>query len=123
MSKGTERTEEEALLFIKPLLPLLQRGMSELEACQYAKIPESTLNLYKNKFLSVWSEVRHAKMTIIAVASDTVANAAKNDPKIALEVLKRRSKKNWGDSIDMTSDGQGVQGATIVFAERPEADN
>jgi len=106
MSKGSKRTEEEALLFVAPILPLLQRGMSEQQACDYSKIPESTLNLYKRKFPKVWSEIKQAKMQLIAISSNTIANAASEDPKIALEVLKRRSRENWGDNIDLSTGGQ-----------------
>jgi hypothetical protein len=118
MSKGTSRTETEALDFIKPLIPLLQRGMSEKQACDYAKIPESTLNHYKGKFTSVWSEVKTAKMHLIAKASDTVAKNI-DDPKIALEVLKRRSKETWGDNVDLTSNGETIKGAIIEFVADP----
>lgn len=97
--KGIERTEEEALTFIKPLIPLLESGLSEQQACIYSKIPESTLNHYKDKFESVWSEIQRAKMTLIAKASETIHKNI-DDPKIAIEVLKRRSKEMWVDGIE-----------------------
>lgn len=114
MAQGKPRNEQEALTYIKPILPLLQRGMSERQSCEYAKISEATLNVYKRKYESVYSTIKEAKMALIAVASDTVAKAAQEDPKIALEVLKRRSKDTWGDNIDVTSGGEPVK-AMVEF--------
>jgi len=112
MARGIERTEEEALNYIKPILPLLQRGMSEVQSCDYAKISVDTLNHYKVKFESVYIEIRTAKMHLIAQASDTVSKNL-NDPKIALEVLKRRSKDTWGDNIDITTTGDKLTGIDV----------
>lgn len=117
MAKGEPRTEQEALLFIEPLLPLLQRGMSEKQACEYAQIPESTLNHYKKKYLTVWSKVKQAKMVLIASASDTVAKAVKDDPNIALKVLEKRSRKQWGNNIDVTSDGDKINVALVEYVK------
>lgn len=122
MAKGVERTEQQALEYIKPILPLLQRGMSEVQACDYAKISIDTVNHYKRKFEQVYLEVRTAKMQLIAKASDTISKNL-DDPKIALEVLKRRSKDTWGDNIDVTSDREKITGFDIrVIKDDPETD-
>lgn len=114
MAQGTARTEEEALNYIRPIIPLLQRGMSEVQACDYAKISIDTLNHYKRKWESVYIEIRTAKMHLIATASDTVIKNI-NDPKIALEVLKRRSRETWGDNIDLTTSGDKLNIALVEF--------
>lgn len=120
MAKGENRTEEEALLFIEPLLPLLQRGMSERQACEYAQIPESSLNLYKKKYLTVWSKIKRAKMVLIAQASDTVSKAVKEDANLALKVLEKRSRKQWGNNLDVTSDGEKINVALVEFINPDE---
>lgn len=114
MAQGTARTEEEALNYIRPIIPLLQRGMSEVQACDYAKISIDTLNHYKRKWESVYIEIRTAKMHLIATASDTIAKNI-DDPKIALEVLKRRSKATWGDNIDLTTQNEKLSISLVEF--------
>mgnify|MGYP000906833387 CR=1 FL=1 len=114
MAQGTARTEEEALNYIRPIIPLLQRGMSEVQACDYAKISIDTLNHYKRKWESVYIEIRTAKMHLIATASDTIIKNI-NDPKIALEVLKRRSKATWGDNIDLTTQNEKLSISLVEF--------
>lgn len=122
MAQGTPRTEEEALNYIKPIIPLLQRGMSEVQACDYAKVSIDTVNHYKRKWESIYIEIRTAKMHLIAQASDTIAKNL-DDPKIALEVLKRRSKKTWGDNIDVTSDSEKITGLDIrLIGDEPKDD-
>lgn len=115
MPKGIDRTEEEALVFVEPLIPLLQRGMSERQACEYAQIPESSLNHYKKKYEKVWSKLKQAKMVLIARASDTVAKAIDEDPNLALKVLEKRSKDTWGNNIDITSDNKALNIALVEF--------
>lgn len=123
MPQGVERTEEQALAYIKPILPLLQRGMSTSQSCDYAKISIDTVNHYQRRWESVYLNIREAKMVLIATASDTVAKHAKDDPKIALEILKRRSKSEWGDNIDFTTGGEQLKTALVEFTNDPIKSN
>lgn len=116
MPRGVERTEEQALSYIQPIIPLLQRGMSEIQSCDYAKISIDTVNHYKRKYESVYLEIRTAKMMLIAKASDTIAKNV-DDPKVAMEILKRRSKGEWGDNIDITSGGDMLKTALVEFID------
>ena len=53
-------------------------------------------------------------MHLIATASDTIIKNI-NDPKIALEVLKRRSKATWGDNIDLTTQNEKLSISLVEF--------
>lgn len=116
MPQGVTRTEQEALKYIQPIIPLLQRGMSEVQACDYAKISIDTVNHYKRRWESVYLEIKTAKMQLIALASDTVSRNVE-DPKVALEILKRRSKREWGDKLDVTSDDKPINVAMVEFVD------
>lgn len=116
MAQGIERTEAEALAYIEPIIPLLQRGMSTRQSCDYAGISEDSVKHYKKKFESVYLKITTAKMHLIATASDTIAKNI-DDPKVALEVLKRRSKKLWGDRLDVTSDDEKLNSIVVKWAE------
>lgn len=102
------RTEEQALLYIEPLIPLLETGLSLQHSCNMAKINEKSVYNYMDKFPSVYSRIRTAKSTVIANSADTIGRAAKKDPKYALEVLKRKDRQEWGDNVDVTSKGEKV---------------
>lgn len=105
MAQGSGRSEEEALEFIRPIIPLLEQGMSMQQSCDYAGIDRSTVVRYKQKFERVATEIKTAQMKLIARATETVNKFAGKDPKIALEALKRRSRKEWGDNVDHTTKG------------------
>lgn len=107
MAKGKKRTEEEALAFIRPIIPLLEQGMSMLEACDYAALARPTVLGYINKFESVDTEIKTAKMKLIATSSSTLSKAVKDDPKMALEVLRRRSKDRWSDKTEVNQNNTG----------------
>lgn len=106
MAKGRERTEAEALRLIQPLIPHLENGVSFLHACNVTKIPIKSVQRYIDKYESVDMEIRSARSVAITDAADTLHKAAKTDWKPAVEVLKRRDAKDWGDKQDVTTGGE-----------------
>lgn len=108
MAKGKERTEEEALVYIEPLIPLLETGLSLFHSVNVCELSLNSVKAYRDKWDSVRSKLLSAKSKSIAGASKTLAKAAQEDWKPAVELLKRRDAKNWGDKQDITSDGKAL---------------
>lgn len=106
MAQGVKRTQNQALAYIKPMLPFLKNGLSLTTACSLAGVERKTVSRYSDEYEEVDSEIRAAKAELLAIAASTVAKAAKTDPKMALEVLKRRDSLNWGDKarVGMTDE-------------------
>ena len=107
------RTKLEAYDYISPILPLMQRGLTMKQACQYTGIPETTVRKYMRDYEIVKKAIDTALMMLIATASDTVAKAAKKDPNIALKVLEKRSRETYGDRIDITTNGESLNVAWL----------
>lgn len=114
MAQGNKRTEQEAIEFIQPLLPLLESGMSMLQATQYAGLNRPIVLKYIDNWESVNTIINTAKMKLIANSSNTLSSAAKNDPKMALEVLKRRSKDRWSEKQEIDQHNTGSITIEIV---------
>lgn len=109
------RTELEAFDFVKPILPLIQRGMSIKQACKYANKCDDSVKKYIEKYKSVQEAVNTAEMMLLAVSLDTVSKAAKKDPNVALKVLEKRDRDNWGTNIDVTTNGENLSVALVEF--------
>lgn len=105
--KGKQRNEEEALEFIQPIIPLLETGLSLSQACEYAGISRKIVTSYIDRWESVGTIVTTAKMKLLASSLNTLSEHAKNDPKIALEVAKRRDKKRWSDRQEIDQHNTG----------------
>lgn len=123
MPRGKLRDADEALDFIRPMIPYLQRGIGITEACSLAKIEFATVNRYRNKYPKVDNEIKYHQNTIIAIATDTISTAITThkeligketvvtqlgDAKLAVDVLKKLYRSQWGDNIDITSGGEKI---------------
>lgn len=120
MAQGVGRTEEEALALIEPMLQYLKIGMSEARAAEVCAINRESLYQYKKKWESVRTKLQQAKSEYLIAPHRTLAEAAGKDWKPAVEILKRKDRKEWSEqtNVDVTSGGDKIN--IISNVPRPE---
>lgn len=96
---------------IKELEKAFLLGCTDVEACLAADIAPATLYNYQDKHPEFLERKDQLKQNPIYKARRTVVNALETDPKLAMDYLSRKNKKEFGNNIDVTSDGKeiGVQ--------------
>lgn len=83
-------------------------GCTDIEACLWAGIDKSTLYNYQEKNPSFVDRKESLKETPILQARKTVVAAVEKDPKIAMDYLSRKAKKEFGNNVDVTTDGKAL---------------
>jgi hypothetical protein len=68
------------------------------------------------KFYEFYNDVVKTEAQTRINFTTVVAKAANNGSyRAAIEFLRRRDRANWGDSVDVTSQGQAVKGYTVLM--------
>ena len=94
-------------------------GGTDKEACFYANISHQTLYNYQEKYPEFVERKEALKEKPVLKARQTVVQSL-SDPKNAQWFLSKKLNKEFGDKVDVTSDGKAIQGNTIVFADFKE---
>jgi len=96
-------------------------GCSDTEACLYANISRSTLDRYckRNPLFKDRKELLKDKPCLIARKS--VVEALPNDPKLALEYLTKKKPQEFGNKLDLSTNGENIViGTMIPELKQPE---
>lgn len=81
-------------------------GCSDVEACLWAGIAPATLYKYQERNPDFAERKAELKETPILLARKTVISGVKKDPKLALDFLGRKAKKEFGTNVDITTNGK-----------------
>ena len=84
------------------------------EACFYADISPQTYYEWVKKNPKLNERFKALRNTPVLLARRTVVGALKQ-PSVAFEYLKRKKRKEFGDSIDHTTDGEKFEITGIVI--------
>jgi len=88
-------------------------GASDIEACAYADIAESTLYKYQEKNPKFTERKAQLKELPTFTARKSVVDNLPKDPKLALDYLSRKKKDEFSSRNEMTGkDGESI-GVTI----------
>src|ERR1700680_2868083 len=82
-------------------------GASDNEACAYAEISRAAFYEYQKKHPEFLDRKDRLKEQPILRARQTVVKALEVDPNLAFKFLERKRKKEFGQNLDITSDGKG----------------
>jgi hypothetical protein len=81
-------------------------GCTDKEACGYADLTEKQLYYYEKMFPDFGSRKQVLKDKVILKARQTVANEVDKSYANAMDLLKRKRKAEFGDNVDITTDGE-----------------
>lgn len=81
-------------------------GCTDTEACLAADIAPATLYNYQEKHPEFLERKDQLKQNPFYKARRTVVRALENDPKLAMDYLSRKMKKEFGNNVDITTDGK-----------------
>lgn len=81
-------------------------GATIREACLYADISVQTFYNWQEKMPKVFEHFEDLRETPIFIARESVVKGIKRDPKLALDFLGRKAKKEFGNNVDITTDGK-----------------
>lgn len=81
-------------------------GCTDVEACLAANISPATLYNYQEKNPEFVERKEQLKQNPVYKARKTVVNAITKDPRLAMDYLARKAKKEFGNNVDITSDGK-----------------
>lgn len=95
-------------------------GGSDKEACFYAGINGQTLYDYQKKYPRFIERKEALKETPILKARRTVVDKLDENYGNAMDFLKRKKKKEFGDKVDVTSDGKELKQLTGFNYVKPD---
>lgn len=109
--RPTKMTEET----VKKLEEVFAIGGSDEEACFYADISKQTLYNYQQDHPEFVDRKEALKERPILKARQTVVSAL-GDPNYAFKYLEKKRKKEFGNTLDLTTDGERlpIQAINVV---------
>lgn len=108
--RPTEMTPET----IDKLEQVFAIGGSDNEACFFAGIGKSTLYNYQNSHPEFVERKEALKEKPFLKARQTIFKSL-DLPQYAFEYMKRKRKKEFGDTVDLTSDGEKITGVEVTI--------
>lgn len=90
-------------------------GCSDREACTLCMIGESTLYKYQEDHPEFKEEKKRLKEEVILGARKTIVNATKEDPKAAMDFMKRKKRDEFGDRQEIKQEINGNLSLTDVL--------
>lgn len=87
---------------------------SDEEACAYADIAESTLYNYQKNNAEFLERKHRLKQKPTIKARQTVVKSL-DDPNQAFKYLEKKRKKEFGNTLDVTSDGEKIIGIDYII--------
>lgn len=109
VGRPTKVTDE----VIKLLRQAYMVGATNAEACSYAEIGERTLYDYITANPEFSQKIEEWKLSPVLKAKTTIVDNLK-DVKNAQWYLERRAKKEYGANVDITTDGEKLEGLVII---------
>lgn len=86
------------------------------EACFYAGINKTTYYDWQKKYPKLANELEQLRHTPVLTARQTVINAIKTNPEMALKYLERKRKREFGTRTELTgADGQALPKPILNF--------
>jgi hypothetical protein len=103
-------------------------GCTDKEAIGFAGISETQLYYYERLNPEFKSKKEMLKETVILKAKEAVHREVGKNYQNAIDYLKRKRRKEYGDSIDMTSENEKITGVVVEivapnYETKPESDN
>lgn len=83
-------------------------GCTDIEAALWAGIAVQTLYKYQEKNPAYLERKHQLKETPILLARKSVIKGVTRDPKLALDFLGRKAKKEFGNNVDVTTNGKDL---------------
>jgi len=83
-------------------------GATVEEACFYADIHKDTYYEWIKKQPELSDRFEALKQRPVFIARETVVKGIGRDPKLALDFLGRKAKKEFGNNVDITTDGKAL---------------
>ena len=127
MARPSKLTPEAQTAIVDAVL----HGCTYKDAAEAAGIDYNTFNEWMKKGAAGKSGAYREFNEAVSIANAQCAvnftriiqtAAAKGDAKYALEWLKRRRRSEWGDNMDVTSDGDKLE-VRIIKASESKTDN
>ena len=112
MGRPTVMTEET----VSKLEQAFAIGCPDEEACFFADISKQTLYDYQKKYPEFIDRKEALKNRPVLKARQTVVKELDKNYGNAMDYLKRKRKPEFGDNVDVTSDGEriGIAGMNII---------
>lgn len=83
-------------------------GATVEEACFYADIHKDTYYEWIKKQPGLSDRFDALKQRPVFLAREAVVKGIQRDPKLALDFLGRKAKKEFGNNVDITTDGKAL---------------
>jgi small GTP-binding protein len=119
--RKTKRTPEVE----KIICDALSVGLSITDACAYARISRETFYAWKSEFSDFSDNIEHAQSILLVRAATRLSKEVSKpdgDWRAALEILKRKSRSEWGDNVAVTKDADRQVAALLaeLFPDTPD---
>lgn len=98
MARPTKYNEEKAA----QIATLLRNGCTRKDAIGSVNISYPTFLTWLDRNLSFFNLVESAESYCAVKMTTRIVKAADDDPKYALEWLKRRRRDEWGDNLSLS---------------------
>lgn len=110
MGRPTVMTEQ----VLEALRQAFLIGATNVEAAHYAGITEKTLYNYIEKNPEYLQTIEALKSEPILKAKQMIVKNIDRDIKNAQWYLERKAKREYGNNVDLTTDGEKLEGLVIV---------
>lgn len=81
-------------------------GASIEEACFYADIHKDTYYEWVKKNPELSDRFNQLRERPVFIARESVVKGLQKDPRLAMDYLSRKAKKEFGNNVDITTDGK-----------------
>lgn len=124
MAKDTNKVGRPTVMtpeIINKLEEVFAIGGSDLEACFYADIGKTTLYTYQEEHPEFTERKEMLKERPVLKARQTVVKSL-DDPNYAFKYLEKKRKGEFGNALDLTSNGKDLQPILVEFINGTEED-
>lgn len=98
-------------------------GCPDTEACLWAGIAPATLYKYQEKNPEFAERKAQIKETPTLIARRTVNKAISKDSRMAMDYLARKAKKEFGNNVDITTDGKALPAPILGGLSKEDGDD
>lgn len=98
-------------------------GCPDKEACLYAGISPTTLYNYQEDHPEFVERKEQLKDNIIILARQTILEKVTDSYNNSMDYLKRKRREEFGDNVDLTTDGQKIQFSLVQEVAEKYATN
>jgi hypothetical protein len=90
---------------------------SKTEACLNANISRQTLYDWMKEDTGWAKRLDKLKATPFLLARKTIVKGIRENTRDAFEYMKRKNRKEFGDNVDLTSDGNELKPVLVKFID------